>query len=102
MSIETPSDWRGLKEAGRITRLVLDRLEQEVRAGVSTAELDAIAASLLASHGARSAPAVVYGFHRTVMISINDEIVHGVPGSRRLEPGDVVKLDVTIEKDGYF
>ena len=84
-----------------MARLTLDLLEREVRPGVTTAELDAMAAALFAAHGARSAPAMVYGFPGTVLLSINDEIVHGVPGRRALAGGDVVKLDVTVEKDGY-
>ena len=101
MSIESPADWRGLREVGHITRLTLDALEAQVRPGVSTAELDDVAAGVFAAHGARSAPAIVYGFPGTVLISINDEIVHGVPGPRRIQPGDLVKLDVTVEKNGY-
>jgi methionyl aminopeptidase len=72
-----------------------------VRIGVTTAELDAVAAALFAEHGARSAPAMVYGFPGTVLISINDEVVHGVPGPRQIKSGDLVKLDVTVEKNGY-
>jgi methionyl aminopeptidase len=77
-------------------------LERHAQAGVSTAELDQVAAQIFASHGARSAPAVVYGFPGRVLICVNDEVVHGVPGSRRLKPGDVVKLDVTAERGGYM
>src|SRR4029453_19158553 len=102
MSIESPEDLVGLREVGRITRLTLDALQEHVRPGITTRELDAIAAAVFAAHGARSAPALVYGFPGTVLISINDEVVHGVPGSRRLRRGDVVKLDVTVEKDGYM
>ena len=101
MSIESSADWDGLREAGQITRLTLDALEAQTRTGVTTGELDEIARALFAAHGARSAPALVYGFPRTVLISVNDEIVHGIPGPRRIEDGDVVKLDVTVEKDGY-
>jgi methionyl aminopeptidase len=101
MSIESKADWRGLRDCGRVTRLALDALESNVREGITTGELDTIAAAVLAAHGARSAPAMVYGFPRTVLISVNDEIVHGVPGDRRLVRGDLVKLDVTVEKDGY-
>ena len=101
MSIETAADWAGLMRVGRIVRLTLDALQRRVRAGVSTAELDRVAAALLREHGAASAPARVYGFPGTVLISVNDEVVHGIPGSRRLGPGDLVKLDVTVEKDGY-
>ncbi len=101
MSIESARDWVGLREVGRVTRLTLDALERHVRIGVTTAELDAIAAAVLAEHRARSAPALMYGFPGTVLISVNDEVVHGIPGDRRLQPGDLVKLDVTVEKDGY-
>lgn len=101
MSISNAADWRGLKAVARVVRLTLDRLERAVRPGVTTGELDAIAARLFASHGARSAPAMVYGFPGHVLISLNDEIVHGIPGGRRIADGDVVKLDVTVEKDGY-
>lgn len=101
MSIETAADWVGLREAGRVTRLTLDALEAHVRPGVTTGELDRIASQVMRQLGARSAPALVYGFPRWVLISVNDEIVHGVPGSRVIQPGDVVKLDVTVEKDGY-
>jgi methionyl aminopeptidase len=102
MSISSEADWSGLREVGRIVRLALDELERHARPGVSTSELDAVAAGVFASHGARSAPAIVYGFPGTVLISVNDEVVHGVPGSRRLLRGDVVKLDVTAEKGGYM
>ena len=101
MSIESPEDLVGLREVGRITRLTLDALQEHVRPGITTRELDAVAAAVFAAHGARSAPALVYGFPGTVLISINDEVVHGVPGARRLLRGDLVKLDVTVEKNGY-
>jgi methionyl aminopeptidase len=101
MSIESAADWKGLRRVGRVVRLTLDALERNVRPGITTAELDAVAERVLEANGARSAPALVYGFPGTVLISVNEEIVHGVPGSRRIEPGDIVKLDVTVEKNGY-
>ena len=102
MSIESADDWKGLRRAGHIAHQTLDALEVSVRPDVSTAELDAVAARIFAEHGARSAPAMVYGFPGTVLISVNDEVVHGIPGPRRLAAGDLVKLDVTVEKDGYI
>lgn len=101
MSIESHADLDGLREVSRVTRLTLDALEAGVRVGVTTATLDRLAAALLAREGARSAPALEYGFPGTVLISVNEEIVHGIPGPRALAPGDLVKLDVTLEKDGY-
>lgn len=102
MSIETERDWTGLKRVARVVRMTLDAMEKEVRPGVTTGELNAIATRVFAEHGARSAPTLVYGFPATVLISVNDEVVHGIPGARRLARGDVVKLDVTTEKDGYM
>jgi methionyl aminopeptidase len=101
MSIESSDDFDGVREAGRVTTATLDALVQHARAGMTTGDLDAMAAGVLARHGARSAPKLVYGFPGTVLISINDEIVHGIPGRRQLKDGDLVSLDVTIEKDGY-
>jgi len=102
MSIESADDLEGLRRAGHVTRLTLDALEQRVRAGMTTAQLDAVAAAIFEQHGAKSAPAMVYKFPGHVLISVNDEIVHGVPGTRILRRGDLVKLDVTVEKNGYF
>lgn len=102
MSIETQEDLDGLKRAGRIVRICIERMKKAVRAGISTAELDRIGGAALREHGARSAPKLVYGFPADMLISVNDEAVHGIPGPRRLRDGDVVKLDVTVEKDGYM
>lgn len=102
MSIESDLDLAGMREAGRITTETLDALQSSVAVGITTADLDAIALEVLKKNGARSAPLLVYGFPGTVLISVNDEIVHGIPGQRRLREGDLVSLDVTIEKDGFI
>lgn len=101
MSITSDADWRGLKEVGRVVCLTLDTLEEYARPGITTGELDRVAREIFDANGARSAPAMTYGFPGTVLISVNDEIVHGIPGRRMLKRGDIVKLDVTAEKDGY-
>jgi len=102
VSIQSAADRRGLEGAGVVVRLTLDALAAAVRPGVTTAELDRIAAGIFEAHGARSAPALVYGFPGAVLISVNDEVVHGIPGGRRIARGDVVKLDVTVERAGYM
>jgi methionyl aminopeptidase len=91
-----------LRRVGSIVRLTLDAMHANVRPGVTTREIDAIGAAVLQRHGARSAPKLVYGFPGSVCISINDEIVHGVPGDRIIQQGDLVKLDVTAEKGGFM
>jgi methionyl aminopeptidase len=97
MSIESQSDWKGLKAAAHVARITLDALAKQVRPGVTTGKLDEAAAQIFAAHGGRSAPAFTYGFPRTVLISVNDEIVHGIPGARRIATGDIVTIDVTVE-----
>jgi methionyl aminopeptidase len=69
---------------------------------VTTRELDEVGADVFEQAGARSAPMLAYGFPGTNCISINDEAVHGVPSDRKLRAGDLVKLDVTAELDGYM
>jgi methionyl aminopeptidase len=101
MSIESRQDLDGLREAGRTVRLALDAMARHVRSGITTADLNAVGAEVLRKHGARSAPMLVYGFPAEVCISVNEEIVHGIPSERMIEAGDLVKLDVVAEKDGY-
>jgi len=102
MSIKTPEELAGMRTAGTIVRRVLDAMREHVATGVTTGELDAIGARVMREHGARSAPITVYGFPGANCISVNDEAVHGIPSERRLRDGDIVKLDVTIEKDGFI
>jgi methionyl aminopeptidase len=102
MSIQDELELRSLKAVGRIVRMVLDAMKAEVRPGVTTKYLDEVGGRVMRENGARSAPALVYKFPGANCISLNDEAVHGVPGSRKLEDGDLVKLDVTLEKDGYM
>ena len=102
MSIQYEQDLAALKAAGRVVRLVLDAMKAEVRPGVTTRYLDEIGARVMEQNGARSAPSMVYQFPGANCISLNDEAVHGVPGDRQLKEGDLVKLDVTVEKDGYM
>lgn len=102
MSINGPEELHGMRAAGAVVRLVLEAMKRQVRPGVTTAELDVVGAGVMQQHGARSAPALVYQFPGANCISVNEEAVHGIPGKRALQDGDLVKLDVTIEKDGFM
>lgn len=102
MSIESPEDIAGMTRAGQATRAVLNAMKAAVRPGISTGELDTIGLATMREWGARSAPKMVYGFPGQSCISVNDEVVHGIPGNRKLQNGDLVKLDVTVEVNGYM
>jgi methionyl aminopeptidase len=102
MSIETPEELEHLKAVGRVVANAIRAMRSQVRPGITTRELDRIGARVFDRAGARSGPRLDYGFPGTNCISVNDEAVHGVPGDRRLRRGDLVKLDVTAELDGFY
>jgi methionyl aminopeptidase len=77
-------------------------MEQLVAPGVTTEVLDRAAESCAVAEGARSAPRLTYNFPGFTCISVNEQVVHGVPGPREVRPGDIVKLDVTLELDGFL
>jgi methionyl aminopeptidase len=102
VSIRSTEELEGLKTVGRIVALALREMSKQVVRGITTAELDRVGAMVLAEHGARSAPVLVYGFPAAICIGVNDQAIHGIPGSRLIRPGDLVKLDVTAERGGYM
>jgi len=102
VSINEPEELAGMRAAGAVVRFMLEAMRAEVRPGITTAELDEVGAGVMRQHGAQSAPALVYGFPGVSCISLNEEAVHGIPGKRALQPGDLIKLDVTVEKDGFM
>ncbi len=102
MSIESYEQLIALKEVGRICHLSLQAMARFLRPGVTTRAVADVGAAVMRENGARSAPAAVYGFPGEICISVNEEAVHGIPGERAIQPGDLVKLDVTFEKNGYM
>lgn len=102
MSIDSAADFDGITRAGKVVAEALNAMVEATRAGLTTRDLDSVGASVLKTHGARSAPQVVYRCPAVNLISVNDEIVHGLPGGRVLRAGDVVKIDVTAETGGYI
>ncbi len=102
MTIGNENDLDKLKEIGGIVARVLHAMGEALRPGISTAELDALGRRMLDEAGAVSAPEKVYGFLGATCISVNEEIAHGIPGGRVIRDGDLVNIDVSAEKDGYF
>src|SRR5579875_1763391 len=97
-----------MRAAGRVAALVLETVGQAIRPGVRTRELDALAAAVMAEHGAASADLGyqpdprVPPYPASICVSVNDEVIHGVPGTRRLAEGDVVGVDVTVKRQGFI
>ena len=101
MTVESEKDLVGLRRAGRVVALAIGEMKEALEPGMTTAEVDAVGPGVYERYGARSAPRLVYGFPGVNLISVNDEAVHGVPGGRVIERGDLVKIDVTAEVGGY-
>ncbi len=92
-----------MREAGRIVCAILDALEAQVKPGVTTGELDAIAEKLIAKNGAKSAFKGYHGFPAVLCASVNQEVVHGIPSKKRtLREGDLLKLDFGVSFKGWF
>lgn len=102
MTIHTEEELEGLKSAGRVVSHVLRRMCLAAEPGMTTAELDALGAKWLAEADAESAPQLTYGFPGATCISVNEEIAHGVPGTKQLAPGDMVNIDVSARVGIYF
>jgi methionyl aminopeptidase len=102
VTVSSDDDLTGLKQIGRIVANTLAAMGKAIEPGMTTLELDRVGRERLEAAGARSAPEMSYAFPGATCISINEEIAHGVPGARTIKPGDLVNVDVSAEKDGYF
>lgn len=102
MTVTTEAELQGMKRAGYVVAETLRTLKTAIRPGITPAELDALAGAVFEREGAISAPRMTYDAPVTVFISVNDDIVHGLPTHRPLAAGDVVSLDVTPFVDGYI
>src|SRR5690606_29966661 len=86
----------------RIVAITIQEMRQAVQPGMTTKELDELGGEILRKHGADSAPMVTYDFPGYTCISMNQEAAHGIPGDRVIQAGDVVNIDVSAAKDGYY
>ena len=91
-----------MRRAGQVVALVLNRLEEAATPGVTTAELDQLAETMIRSFGATPSFYGLYGYPANICASINDEVVHGIPGERALHEGDIVSFDVGVTVDGMI
>ena len=102
MIITHDSERVALQEVGQIVAQVLKRMGAALEPGMTTAELDALGLQWLTEAGARSAPQVMYKFPGATCISVNHQVAHGIPGDYVIQAGDMVNIDVSAEKNGFF
>ena len=103
IQIKTPDQVRQMRRAGLVVADIHAALREAVRPGTTTAELDAVCAQVIASNGAHSNFLGYYDYPATVCTSVNDEVVHGIPGGRVLEEGDLITFDCgayVLDEDG--
>ena len=99
--IHSAEDFEGMRKAGRLAAEVLDMITPYVRAGITTGELDRICHDYIVDHGAVPACLGYRGYPKSVCISLNHVICHGIPGDRKLVNGDILNIDVTVILDGW-
>lgn len=90
-----------MREAGRIVAITVEELRRAARPGITTKELDRVAEKSFKRFGAESTAFGYFGFPGHICVSVNDEVVHGIPGPRKLKEGDIVKVDVAARYRGY-
>ena len=98
---KSPAQLRAMVEPGLITAAALDAVRALIAPGVTTAELDRAASAVITSRGAKSNFQMVRGYRHTICASINEQVVHGIPGDRALEPGDIISIDAGAEYKGW-
>ncbi|NLC38715.1 MAG: type I methionyl aminopeptidase [Clostridia bacterium] len=90
-----------MRDAGRLTAETHREVKEAVREGVTTAELDRIAEDYIRQKGGKPSFKGYHGFPASICASINEEVVHGIPGLRKLESGDIISIDIGVEINGY-
>ena len=101
--LKNPAEMQRIREASEILREALERLEPMVQDGVSTGELDRFARDVIRGRGAEPAFLGYMNYPASLCVSINDEVIHGIPSRKRvLGDGDIVSLDFGVVLDGYY
>lgn len=99
--VKTQDELDRMRSSGRIAASVRDRVASAIAPGMTTAEVDAYARDLIREAGARSAFLGYRGYPGNICISVNDEVVHGIPGARRIAVGDLVSIDIGVVFEGF-
>lgn len=100
--LKEEKDVEAIKKGGRLANDTLLLVEEHIKPGITTDEINTLVHEFTIQHGAVPAPLNYRGFPKSVCISVNEEICHGIPGDRVLKSGDIVNVDVTPKLDGYY
>jgi methionyl aminopeptidase len=100
--LKKSADIEGIRKAGRLVLDTLDLLESEIKPGITTDDLNTLAHAFTIKNGATPAPLKYRGFPKSICVSVNEVICHGIPGNRVINDGDIVNVDVTSILDGYY
>jgi len=99
--IKSDDDLAAMRDAGRITARVCAELVEFISPGTTTGEINQLAGELIKGFGAKSAFLGFRGYPGNICVSVNEEVVHGIPGTRRIQIGDIVSLDVGVVYNGF-
>ncbi len=103
VSIKTPDDIAKMRIAGRLAAQVLEMIEEHVKVGVTTDELNTLCHNYIVDvQQAIPAPLNYNGFPKSICTSVNHVVCHGIPNDKPLKDGDIINIDITVIKDGYF
>jgi len=102
VELKTEADLEKIRRAGKIVAGLLKLLETQIQPGIQTKELDRNAEKFIRDHKAEPAFKGYFGYPASICTSVNEEVVHGIPGERRLAEGDIVGIDVGVKLDGFY
>ncbi len=102
ITLHTQDDFQPMREAGKLASQVLDFITPHVDAGVTTETLNTLCHNFILEHGAIPAPLGYRGYPKSICTSVNHVVCHGIPSDKKLQNGDIINIDVTVIKDGWF
>lgn len=102
ISIKSKKDIEGIRESGHLNYLTREYLKTKIAPGITTKELDDLAGEFITSHGGIPGCLGYEGFPGNICISVNEEVVHGIPGEKKLKNGDIVTIDIVVILNGFY
>ncbi len=102
ITLKSREEVEKLRSANRLVAETMQLLREAIAPGIATIELDRIAEEHIRKRGGKPAFKTVPGYHHTLCVSVNEQVVHGIPGSRRLKAGDIVSIDCGVLLDGFY